>query len=117
MTIRFFAMLSLVLSGLLLLSIAPVSATAASAEAITTPTVTTTTTSTTTITVSTATTTVTQGCTGIDVIATETSLVTTTRLVTETNSIVPNWAYGVMAALLIVGLAIGYVVRRPSPKP
>lgn len=41
----------------------------------------------------------------------------TTSMVTETNSVVPTWAYGVMFALLIVGLAIGYVVRRPPSKP
>jgi cobalamin biosynthesis Mg chelatase CobN len=47
-----------------------------------------------------------------------TSTTTTTSTVTKTNSVVPTWAYGIMAVLLIVGLAVGYVVRRPSlPKP
>jgi len=47
----------------------------------------------------------------------QTSTTTTTSIVTETNSVVPTWAYGVMFVLLIVGLAIGYVVRRPPSKP
>jgi hypothetical protein len=47
-----------------------------------------------------------------------TSTTTTTSTVTKTNSVVPTWAYGIMAVLLIAGLAVGYVVRRPSlPKP
>jgi len=45
-----------------------------------------------------------------------TSTTTTTSMVTVTDSDVPTWAYGVMSALLIVGLAIGYFVRRPLPK-
>lgn len=47
----------------------------------------------------------------------QTSTTTTTSMVTETSSVVPTWTYGVMFALLIVGLAIGYVVKRPPSKP
>jgi hypothetical protein len=35
---------------------------------------------------------------------------------TQTTSVIPNWAYGAMAVLLVIGLAIGYVVKRPSAK-
>jgi hypothetical protein len=31
--------------------------------------------------------------------------------VTQTTSSIPGWAYAVMAVLLILGLAIGYVVK------
>jgi hypothetical protein len=34
--------------------------------------------------------------------------------VTQTNSVIPGWAYGLMAVLLVAGLAIGYVLKRPS---
>jgi hypothetical protein len=39
---------------------------------------------------------------------------TATSTVTQTTSVIPDWAYGVMAVLLLAGLAIGYVVKRPS---
>jgi len=39
---------------------------------------------------------------------------TATSTVTQTTSAIPGWAYGVMVVLLLVGLAIGYVVKRPS---
>jgi len=32
----------------------------------------------------------------------------------QTSSSVPMWVYATMAVLLIVGLAVGYVIRRPS---
>ena len=41
---------------------------------------------------------------------------TATSTVTQTTSAIPGWAYGVMVVLLLVGLAIGYVVKRPSVK-
>jgi hypothetical protein len=34
--------------------------------------------------------------------------------VTNTSSVIPDWAYGAMVVLLLVGLAIGYLVTRPS---
>jgi len=47
-----------------------------------------------------------------------TTTVTTTQTATSTttrsSSSVPTWAYAAMAVLLIVGLAVGYIVRRPS---
>jgi hypothetical protein len=47
------------------------------------------------------------------------STVTSTSIttLTQTSSSIPAWAYGVMAVLLIAGLAIGYVVKRPAAKP
>jgi hypothetical protein len=36
--------------------------------------------------------------------------------VTQTTSSIPAWAYGTMVLLLLIGLAIGYVVKRPSAK-
>jgi uncharacterized membrane-anchored protein YhcB (DUF1043 family) len=36
--------------------------------------------------------------------------------VTQTTSVIPSWAYAAMAVLLLAGLAIGYVVKRPSAK-
>ena len=45
--------------------------------------------------------------------ASSASTTTTPTVATETSSVVPIWAYGAMAALLIAGLAIGYVIRRP----
>ncbi|MGD0636947.1 MAG: hypothetical protein ABSA72_02765 [Nitrososphaerales archaeon] len=44
------------------------------------------------------------------------STVTTTSTVTQTTSSIPSWAYGLMVVLLLLGLAIGYVVKRPSIK-
>jgi len=41
---------------------------------------------------------------------------TATTTVTQTTSAVPGWAYGAMVVLLLIGLAIGYVVKRPSIK-
>jgi high-affinity Fe2+/Pb2+ permease len=35
---------------------------------------------------------------------------------TQTTSTTPGWAYGGMVLLLLVGLVIGYVVKRPSVK-
>jgi trimeric autotransporter adhesin len=35
---------------------------------------------------------------------------TTSSTVTETTSVVPTWGYGVMAVLLLLGLAVGYLV-------
>jgi protein-S-isoprenylcysteine O-methyltransferase Ste14 len=48
--------------------------------------------------------------------STVTSTSTRISTLTQTSSSIPEWAYGVMAVLLIVGLAIGYVVKRPSAK-
>ncbi len=63
----------------------------------------------------TTTTTVTQSVTTT---VTDTQTATTTRTTTSTttqiSSSVPTWAYAAMAILLIVGLAVGYIVRRPS---
>jgi hypothetical protein len=36
--------------------------------------------------------------------------------VTQTSSTIPSWAYGAMVLLLLIGLAIGYVVKRPPVK-
>jgi hypothetical protein len=44
------------------------------------------------------------------------STVTSTSTVTQTTSAIPGWAYGLMVVLLLIGLAIGYVVKRPSIK-
>jgi hypothetical protein len=41
---------------------------------------------------------------------------TVTSTLTQTTSTTPGWAYGVMVVLLLIGLAIGYVVKRPSVK-
>jgi hypothetical protein len=41
---------------------------------------------------------------------------TATSTVTQTTSSIPGWSYAVMAVLLLVGLAIGFVVKRPSIK-
>jgi cobalamin biosynthesis Mg chelatase CobN len=47
-----------------------------------------------------------------------TSTTATTQTVTSTtsqsSSSVPTWAYATMVVLLIVGVAVGYVVKRPS---
>ncbi len=84
----------------------------------TTQMITSTTTTTTTLPPSTSTTTATLSVPTTITGPTSTTTATTTSIVTETNSVVPTWAYGVMAVLLIVGLAIGYVIRKPSlPKP
>jgi protein-S-isoprenylcysteine O-methyltransferase Ste14 len=47
---------------------------------------------------------------------TSTATQTATSTVTQTNSTTPGWAYGVMVVLLLAGLAIGYVVKRPRAK-
>jgi hypothetical protein len=39
---------------------------------------------------------------------------TATSVMTQTSSAVPDWAYGAMAVLLLIGLAIGYAVKKPS---
>jgi len=44
------------------------------------------------------------------------STIVSTSMVTTTTSVVPDWSYGVMVVLLLLGLAIGYVVKRPSAK-
>jgi len=41
---------------------------------------------------------------------------TATSTVTQTTSATPDWTYGAMVVLLLIGLAIGYVVKRPSVK-
>jgi carbohydrate-binding DOMON domain-containing protein len=41
---------------------------------------------------------------------------TATSTVTQTTSSIPDWTYGAMVVLLILGLAIGYVVKRPSAR-
>ncbi|MGA2665455.1 MAG: hypothetical protein ABSF83_10965 [Nitrososphaerales archaeon] len=45
---------------------------------------------------------------------TSTATQISTSTVTQTNSVIPGWAYGLMAVLLVAGLAIGYVLKRPS---
>jgi len=45
-------------------------------------------------------------------VTTVTSVSTTTTTSTST----PVWAYGMMVLLLAIGLAVGYVVKRPAPK-
>jgi predicted S18 family serine protease len=47
---------------------------------------------------------------------TETSTQTTTSTVTQTTSTVADWAYGAMVILLLIGLAISYVIKRPTVK-
>ena len=47
---------------------------------------------------------------------TSTATQTTTSTVTQTTSSIPDWAYGVMVFLLLAGLAIGYVVKRPTTR-
>jgi len=56
--------------------------------------------------------TTTQTVTGPGTTATTTQTVTSTT--TQNTSSVPAWAYATMAVLIIVGLAIGYIVKRPS---
>ena len=46
---------------------------------------------------------------------TQTTTQTATSTVTQKTSSIPGWAYGVMAVLLILGLAIGYVVKNLVP--
>jgi len=48
---------------------------------------------------------------------TQTTTQTATTTLVQTTSIIPDWAYGVMAILLILGLAVGYVVKRPPTRP
>jgi hypothetical protein len=43
-----------------------------------------------------------------------TAISTTTQNAVQNVEAIPTWAYAVMAVLLIVGLAIGYVARRPK---
>ncbi len=89
---------------------------APNATATTTQTVTITTTTTTTLPASTSTTTLpasTSTSTMTSTVQTTITIpasATTTSIETETNSVVPAWGYGVMAVLLILGLAVGYVV-------
>jgi hypothetical protein len=47
---------------------------------------------------------------------TQTQTLTNTSTVTNTSSVIPDWAYGAMVVLLLVGLAIGYLVTRPSAR-
>jgi hypothetical protein len=47
--------------------------------------------------------------------AVSTALSTVTQTVAQMTSVTPTWAYGAMVVLLIVGLGIGYVMRRPKP--
>jgi hypothetical protein len=46
--------------------------------------------------------------------STQTPTQTATSTVTQTTSTTPGWAYAAMIVLLLIGLAIGYVVKRPS---
>jgi protein-S-isoprenylcysteine O-methyltransferase Ste14 len=46
--------------------------------------------------------------------STVTSTATQVSTVTQTTSTTPDWVYGAMVVLLLAGLAIGYVVKRPS---
>jgi uncharacterized protein HemX len=48
--------------------------------------------------------------------STETTTQTATNTLTQTTTTAPDWAYGAMVLLLLIGLAIGYVVKRPSVK-
>jgi high-affinity Fe2+/Pb2+ permease len=43
-------------------------------------------------------------------------ITTATTTSTTTTTTVPGWAYGVMVVLLLAGLAIGYVVKRPTTR-
>ncbi|MGD0396799.1 MAG: hypothetical protein ABSB26_07850 [Nitrososphaerales archaeon] len=38
----------------------------------------------------------------------------TTSTTTQDTPSVPKWAYATVVVLLIVGLALGYIVKRPS---
>ena len=75
------------------------------------PATTVTTTTTTTLPATTVTTTLSAST----VVSTETQTVTST--VTQASSSVSDWAYGAMVVPLLVGLAIGYVIKRPGTKP
>jgi len=114
-------------SGVYNLEVSPM--TTMSSSATVTTTVTTIITATTTPTTSTATTTVTSAITTTlavpttitgptETITGPTSTTATTQTVTSTtsqsSSSVPTWAYATMVVLLIVGVAVGYVVKRPS---
>jgi hypothetical protein len=46
--------------------------------------------------------------------AISTTISTTTQTVTQSVETIPTWAYAAMALLLVVGLAIGYVAKRPK---
>ncbi len=85
--------------------------TAPSTTSTTTPPFTVTQTVTTTITATTS-----QTLTGptTSVTNTETATQTVTSTTTQISSSVPSSAYATMAVLLIAGLAIGYVIKRPS---
>jgi hypothetical protein len=48
--------------------------------------------------------------------STQTTTQTATTTVMQKTSSIPGWAYGVMVLLLLIGLAIGYVVKRPPVK-
>jgi hypothetical protein len=48
--------------------------------------------------------------------STQTTTQTAISTVTQTTSTTPGWAYGAMVLLLLIGLAIGYIVKRPSVK-
>ncbi|MGA2664358.1 MAG: hypothetical protein ABSF83_05385 [Nitrososphaerales archaeon] len=47
---------------------------------------------------------------------TSTATQISTSTVTQTNSAIPSWAYAAMAILLLAGLAVGYVVKRPPTR-
>jgi high-affinity Fe2+/Pb2+ permease len=42
---------------------------------------------------------------------------TYTTTTSQSTSSIPGWAYGAMVVLLLVGLAIGYGIRRTTAKP
>jgi hypothetical protein len=93
------------------------STTTASSSATGSSTSTTTVTQTVTITTTlpittTATSTATQTVTAPGTTLSSTQTVTSTT--TQTSSSVPTWAYATMAVLLIAGLAVGYIIKRPS---
>jgi cobalamin biosynthesis Mg chelatase CobN len=47
---------------------------------------------------------------------TKTSIQTVTSTVTQTSSVIPDWAYGAMVVLLLAGVAVGYVVKGSSAR-
>lgn len=50
------------------------------------------------------------------VVSTTTVLSSATTTITKTSSSVPTWGYGAMAAMLLVGIGVGFVIKKPPAK-